>query len=67
MEPRGDASPKGKVFTGAKNRKLRREDRKTPEPKASHITQRMPSCALDSHLSEGERKSVDRSPLDNVN
>ncbi|CAN7025402.1 unnamed protein product [Brassica rapa subsp. trilocularis] len=45
MEPRAGASPKGKVFTGAKSRKLRREDRKTPEPKASHITQMVPSCA----------------------
>ncbi|KAF3589503.1 hypothetical protein F2Q69_00028469 [Brassica cretica] len=45
MEPRADASPKGKVFTGAKSRKLCREDRKTPKPKASHIMQRVPSCA----------------------
>ncbi|KAG2264334.1 hypothetical protein Bca52824_071413 [Brassica carinata] len=44
MEPRAGASPKGKVFTGAKSRKLRREDRKTPEPKTSHIRQRVPSC-----------------------
>ncbi|KAF3534368.1 hypothetical protein DY000_02043705 [Brassica cretica] len=45
MEPRAGASPKGKVFTGTKSRKLRREYRKTLEPKASHITQRVPSCA----------------------
>ncbi|WZZ74006.1 hypothetical protein YC2023_085376 [Brassica napus] len=45
MEPRAGASPKGKVFTGAKSRKLRREDRKTPEPKTSHIRQSVPSCA----------------------
>ncbi|CAF2163385.1 unnamed protein product, partial [Brassica napus] len=35
---------KGRV-TGAKSRKLRREEREPPEPEANHIMQKMPSCA----------------------